>query len=146
MLGRFRKTYAELSITKEDIFYYVYGVLHSPEYRERFSADLKKMLPRIPFTEDFWAFSHAGRMLGEVHVGYESVEPWPVLEVRTEMPFSLDSQQTDDRKLYRVDKMRFAKSGKQEDRSTIVYNKYFTIMDIPLDAYDYVVNGKSAIE
>ena len=146
MLLRFREVYDDSGLTKEDIFYYVYGVLHSPEYRERFGADLKKMLPRIPFAEDFWVFSNAGRELGDTHVRYESLEPWPVSEMRTEMPFTADGQQVDDQTLYPVEKMRFGKNGKEADRSTIKYNQYMTLTDIPLGAYDYVVNGKSAIE
>jgi predicted helicase len=146
MLDQYRQVYADSSITKEDIFYYVYGVLHSPEYRERFEADLKKMLPRIPFTEDFWAFSNAGRELGEMHVGYESVEPWPVTETRTKMPLSGNGQTLDDKTLYRVTKMKWAGGARTPDKSIIVYNEHFTLSDIPLEAYDYIVNGKSAIE
>jgi len=146
VVHKFRGFYGEPAITKEDIFYFVYGVLHSPEYRERFAADLKKMLPRIPFTEDFWTFSNAGRELGGLHVGYESVEPWSVTETLTAMPFSADGQQVDDRALYRVEKMRFGKDGKMVDKSTIIYNQYITLGDIPLEAYGYIVNGKSAIE
>jgi predicted helicase len=146
MLEQYRQVYDDPSIMKEDIFYSVYGLLHSQEYRERFASDLTKMLPRIPFNEDFWSFSKAGRELGDLHVGYELVEPWRVTEIRTAMPFSADGQQVDDRTLYRVQKMRWGKDGKATDRSTIVYNSYFTLTDIPLEAYDYVVNGKSAIE
>ena len=146
MWQQYRNVYDDPSISKEDIFYYVYGVLHSPEYRTRFEADLKKMLPRIPFTDDFWAFSRAGRELGDLHVGYESVEPWPVTETRQQMPFSPDGQHLDSRVLYRVEKMRFGKNGRTVDKSVIVYNNYITLSDIPLDAYDYIVNGKSALE
>jgi predicted helicase len=145
-LRQFQEVHNDTAIAKEDIFYYVYGVLHSPEYRERFAADLKKMLPRIPFTEDFHSFSNAGRELGDLHVGYESVEPWPVTEIHTQMPFTADGQQRDDRMLYRVEKMRWGKNGKTVDKSVIKYNDYFTLSDIPLEAYDYIVNGKSAIE
>ena len=77
-LQQFRSAYGDRSITKDDIFYYVYGVLHSPEYRERFEADLSKMLPRIPFAKDFWAFAKAGRELGDLHVGYVDAEPHEV--------------------------------------------------------------------
>ena len=81
----FRATY-DAKITKEDIFYYVYGVLHSPEYRSRFASDLKKMLPRIPFTwetADFWTFSQAGRDLAQWHLNYETVDPYPLREHST---------------------------------------------------------------
>jgi predicted helicase len=146
ILKQYQKIYDDPSITKEDIFYYVYGVLHSPEYRERFGDDLKKMLPRIPFTEDFWAFSSGGRELGEIHVGYESVQPWPVTETRTKMPFSADGQGLDDRTVYRVEKMKWGGNARNPDKSVIIYNSHFTLSDIPQDAYDYIVNGKSAIE
>lgn len=129
-------------VTKEDIFYYVYGVLHSPEYRERFAADLKKMLPRIPFVpsaEAFWAFSRAGRELAEWHLNYETVEPWSLTEITN------DDSQVDD--FYRVEKMRFGKGqGGKPDKTTIIYNANLTLSGIPMEAYDYVVNGKSAIE
>ena len=130
------------SVTKEDIFYYVYGLLHSPDYRTRFAADLKKMLPRIPFVEskdDFWAFAKAGRELAHWHLDYESVDPWPVDEV-IERSVGTD-------KLYRVEKMRFGKNADgSPDKTTIIYNAFITLRDIPLTAYDYVVNGKSALE
>jgi len=122
---------------KEDIFYYVYGLLHSPEYRGRFAADLKKMIPRLPMAPDFWAFSKAGRELAGWHLGYESVEPWPV--------DGLPSAQAAPEQL-RVDKMRFGGSGRAEDRSTLVFNAHITLRGIPPEAYDYQVNGKSAIE
>lgn len=124
-------------ITKEDIFYYVYGILHSPEYRERYASDLKKMIPRIPMAADFWSFSRAGRELAEWHLGYETVEPWP-LEGLPAATTPLES--------LRVEKMRFAGSGKNVDRSTIVINRHVTLRGIPAEAYDYQVNGKSAIE
>ncbi|MGG4002375.1 type ISP restriction/modification enzyme, partial [Geobacillus stearothermophilus] len=140
-LGEFRRRYGE-EVNKEDIFYYVYGVLHSPEYRERFAADLKKMLPRIPAVasaEDFWAFSKAGRDLAYWHLNYETIEPWPVDEIHQ------GNLKTDN--FYRVEKMRFGKgkNGKQ-DKTTIIYNSNIILSGIPLEAYDYVVNGKSAIE
>jgi hypothetical protein len=81
---RFEKHYADGGITKEDVFYYAYGLFHSPEYRQRFAADLKKMLPRIPMAPDFWAFSKAGRDLARWHLGYESVDPFPLEGLKTD--------------------------------------------------------------
>ncbi len=127
-------------VTKEDIFYYVYGILHSPEYRTTFEADLKKMLPRIPLVDkpdDFIAFSQAGRKLADLHLNYESVEPYQGVNVAIK---SVNPN-------YEVEKMRFGKlDSKTADKSVIFYNNQITISDIPLEAYDYVVNGKSAIE
>ncbi|HRO46086.1 type ISP restriction/modification enzyme [Agriterribacter sp.] len=122
-------------LTKEDIFYYVYGFLHSRQYRETFANDLKKMLPRLPLVEpvkDFWAFSKAGRQLAELHLNYESVAPYPDVKV-----------EGDDSESYMVEKMRFPKKGQ---KNTIIYNSRITVSNIPAKAYEYVVNGKSAIE
>jgi predicted helicase len=136
-LVEFRKKYRDDSITKEDIFWYIYGMLHSQEYRQRFAADLKKMLPRISFAEDFWAFSNAGRNLAEWHLNYESVEPYPLTE---------QSKLFMEGKNYLVTKMTFGKKNGKPDKGVIVYNEYLTLHDIPQEAYEYIVNGKSAIE
>lgn len=129
-----RKQYAK-NVTKEDIFYYVYGFLHSKEYREIFANDLKKMLPRLPLVEDvrdFWAFSKAGRKLAELHLNYENVASYANAKITG-----------DDGNFYTVEKMRFPKKGQT---NTIFYNSKITISNIPLKAYEYIVNGKSAIE
>lgn len=133
------------SLTKEDIFYYVYGLLHSTDYRERFADDLRKSLPRIPIVErveDFMAFSQAGRALAALHLGYEGYPaPEGVVVTTAEQPASMDEYD-----YYRVEKMTFPKGVKKNEASdTIHYNSRITITNIPLEAYDYVVNGKSAI-
>ena len=123
------------TLEKEDIFYYVYGFLHSATYRETFANDLKKMLPRLPLVEDahdFWKFSKAGRQLAELHLNYETLAPFAGVNVTG-----------DDGKFYTVEKMRFPK---KDQKDTIVYNSKITISNIPAQAYEYVVNGKSAIE
>ena len=137
ILNQCRERYGH-KVIKEDIFYYVYGLLHSKDYREQFAADLKKMLPRIPLVEkpsDFWDFSKAGRELAELHLNYESVPAYPNVNVVGE-----------DSGKFKVEKMSFAKSGKDVDKTTIIYNSYIKITNIPLEAYDYVINGKSALE
>lgn len=141
ILERAIKQYGK-SVTKEDVFYYVYGILHSPDYRETFANDLKKMLPRIPLVDkpkDFWAFSKAGRKLAELHINYESVEPFEGVEV--DMP--QDKLQMDAYAFYSVTKLRYPKKDQKE---TILYNSRITINNIPEKAYEYVVNGKSAID
>lgn len=141
ILADFRAAY-EAKLTKEDIFYYVYGVLHSPEYRTRFASDLKKMLPRIPFTRataDFWKFSRAGRQLAQWHLNYETVAPYPVQEHTSALAL-------DPAKDFLVQKMAFGRKDKQVDKTVIAYNSQITLSGIPLEAYDYVVNGKPAIE
>lgn len=132
-------------VTKEDIFYYVYGILHSPEYRTTFATDLKKSLPRLPLVEnadDFWAFSEAGRELAKLHINYETVDPYRKCQV-VYAPLTTKGEGMN----YRVEKMRFAKKdSKTADKSIIHYNAGITIEDIPAEAYEYVVNSKSAIE
>ena len=164
MLERCRKEFGE-KVTKEDIFYYIYAVLHSPDYRKRFEADLKKSLARIPLCKtgaEFTAFVKAGKKLGDLHCGYEKQEPWKdcVVDVKPAQGKLEGHDGEGAVATYAMTKMRFAKkehpvdenkNGKLdrwelEDRSRIIYNDRITIRGIPLAAYDYVVNGKSAIE
>ncbi|MFC9836509.1 DEAD/DEAH box helicase [Rhodococcus sp. NPDC127530] len=134
-LAEYRKAYGS-AMTKDDIFFYVYGILHSPTYRAEFASNLKKMLPRIPQVKDFYGFSEAGRALSELHIGYENVAPYEDL---TETATGAASAE----ELYRVQKMTF---GKGKDRSTIIYNNHITLSGIPDDAYRYTLGSKSAIE
>jgi predicted helicase len=138
ILGDFKSTY-DAKIHKEDIFYYIYGILHSPEYKSRFESDLNKMLPRIPFAQDFWAFSKAGRELAKWHLNYETVAPYKLTQ-------HVDEMELFPKKLYRVQKMTFGKNSKEVDKTTIIYNSHITLSGIPLEAYDYVVNGRPALE
>jgi len=136
-LAHFQEAYPGEAISKEDLFYYVYGLLHSPDYRERYADNLSKELPRIPRVKtaaDFWAFSKAGRKLAECHLNYETVKPYP-LTIDTKGPLT-DAD-------YRVEKMKLAKKG---DKTTVIYNGKITLRDIPETAWDYVVNGKAALD
>ncbi len=164
------------AITKEHIFYYVYGLLHSNQYRERFADDLKKSLPRIPIVDnvqDFMAFYKAGKELADLHLNYEQGineqitgqdgdylfhANMPMLAHRSlgvKVIGDIDiwqSEWTDETYQYfAVDKMKFAKvrdeNGKLvADKTRIIYNGHITIENIPLKAYEYIVNGKSAID
>lgn len=144
ILKEVRSRYHASNITKEMIFYYVYGLLHSPIYRERFAADLKKSLPRIPIVEkveDFMDFYKCGKKLADLHLKYEDVPPCPGVVVKGDRKATGEDSDYD---YFRVwDKMKF-KSKK--DKSTIIYNGNITIENIPAKAYEYIVNGKSAIE
>jgi len=132
MLQKFREHYGERKITKEDIFYYVYGILHSRCYQERFAVDLKKQLPRIPFADDFRTFSQAGRQLAELHLNYDTVKMYPLKEIITGTTPDCN-----------VEQMRYA--GKT-DKSRIIYNASLTLDGIPPEAGKYMVNGKSALD
>lgn len=143
-LAHFQAAFPFETITKEDVFYYIYGLLHSDDYKKRYADNLTKELPRIPCVKKgagFWAFSKAGRDLAELHINYETVTPYPVHFAGGSL--LMDSFEDKD---YRVEQMKFAKKGKEVDRSTVIYNHKITMAGIPLEAYDYVVNGKPALE
>ena len=145
-LAYFKAAYLGETISKEDLFYYLYGVLHSEDYRTRYRNNLMKQLPRLPTVPDvadFRTFQTAGRTLAELHLDYESVAPWPVtINDGKGLPNDVEPE-----RLYCVEKMKFGRGrGSKKDRSTIIYNSYVTVTNIPLEAYDYVVNDKSAIQ
>lgn len=145
-LVHFQAAYPFETITKDDLFHYVYGLLHSDDYRARFADNLSKQLPRIPAVkgeENFWAFVEAGRRLVNLHCDYEQVEPYPVTFARGDTSLA---QPDDPEHFYRVEQMKFAGKRPNLDKSTVIYNANITITGIPLAAYEYVVNGKSALE
>lgn len=140
-LKHFQDAYPTETISKEDIFYYVYGLLHSEDYRTRYADNLTKELPRIPCVkkaQDFWVFSKAGRDLAHLHLNYEIIEPY-----KAKLDLGGKSlKQLEDKDFY-VTKMKFPK---KDQKDTVVFNNAITIREIPVEAYDYVVNGKSALE
>ncbi|WP_019223901.1 type ISP restriction/modification enzyme, partial [Bartonella rattaustraliani] len=147
-LAHFKAAYPDEKITKDDLFYYIYGILHSEDYRARYTDNLSKELPRIPCVktaEDFWAFVNAGRELGHLHMNYETVAPYPVT-FKKGNPKLTDIPNPE--KFYYVTEMKFAKvkKCKEKDKSTVIYNRHITMTDIPLEAYEYIVNGKPALE
>lgn len=132
-LMSFRARYGA-GVTKDEIFYYMYGLLHSGEYRQQFAADLKKTLPRLPFVRNFNSFAEAGERLMRLHLDFEAAEPYPLTETKS------------DNADYRVVKMRYAKSGKFSDRSTLIYNSGVTLSGIPEDAHEYMLGPRSALD
>lgn len=145
-LSYFLESYPNEKISKEDLFYYIYGLLHSTDYKTRYADNLAKEMPRIPRVAkaaDFWAFSSAGRSLADLHVGYENLKPYPVQIDGGALLLNSFAPQD-----FRVTQMKFAKgkNGEKHDKSTVIYNHKITMSGIPLEAYDYVVNGKPALE
>ena len=162
-LEHFRKNYSDKKITKWDIFYYVYGVLHHPEYRAKFAENLKRELPRIPLTKDFWGFSKAGKELARLHIEYEGLEPYPLKFIETssgvlgtDVAASLPRHggvkpplRNADLKVgatiplsYRVeDKMRLAK-----DHRSLKVNDSLTLGGIPPETFEYRLGNRSALE
>ncbi|WP_218835535.1 DEAD/DEAH box helicase [Streptomyces sp. SA15] len=143
-LAAYRKTYADTAptLTKDDIFFYVYGLLHSPAYREAYAADLKKSLPRIPKVRGFLAFTEAGRQLSELHINYESAKPFG--GIVTALSNTRPDMSQDE--LFRVAKMKIPKTKGVQDRTRIVYNNHVTLENIPEEAYEYQLGARSAIE
>ena len=145
-LNVFREAYSSLNVDHDLLFDYIYGLLHSPDYRERFGKNLLKQLPRIPAVaraDDFMAFAQAGRILGDLHVNYEQA-PLPDGVLVNGKPFGANGLAKED---HRVTKMRFAgRRGKDLDRSTVIYNHRITVSRIPDEAYNYSVNGRTPVE
>ena len=130
-LAQFQAHYGDETIGKWDIFHYVYGLLHHPTYRERYQVNLKRDLPRLPYAPDFWEFAKAGKRLGEIHVGYEDVDAYPLRFVETpDTPLD-----------WRVEKMRLSK-----DKTQLKYNDFLTLDGIPAKAFDYRLGNRSALE
>ncbi|MCX5615716.1 DEAD/DEAH box helicase family protein [Bombella sp. TMW 2.2559] len=152
-MAYFRQAWPKAQFDEEDVFYYIYGLLHAPDYRSRYATSLSKELPRIPCvkTEDgFWAFSKAGRELVELHLGYETAEPYFALDDAAHVHIKTRPGLTDEQ-LYRVEKMAFAKTRNEDDKripdhTHLIYNDHIEVTGIPLEAYEYQVNGKSALE
>ncbi|MEV8267375.1 type ISP restriction/modification enzyme [Microbacterium sp. NPDC076911] len=141
-LGEYQREYGA-QVTKDNVFFYVYGLLHSPEYRKRYASDLKKQLPRIPMVpgrDRFEAFADAGRKLSELHIGYEGVEPYPLTEVSTKFTPS------DPFEKFEVKKMRYGGKAGAWDKTRIVYNSHIDIEGIPEDAQRYMLGSRSALD
>jgi predicted helicase len=133
-VAQFRAEYKDESITKLDIFHYVYALLHHPTYRTTYAANLKRELPRIPFVKsaaDFRALVSAGGRLADLHVNYEAQPEYPLERV----------EQADTALDWRVERMRLSK-----DKSSIVYNDFLTLEGIPAEAFEYRLGNRSALE
>ena len=141
-LRSFREHYRDDSITKDDIFDYVYGVLHAPGYRDEFANDLSKMIPRIPLAPDFRAFAEAGQRLADLHLNYETCEQYPHLKVEPITPSLLWEEKPEH---FRLGKraMRFAD---RDTKTTLTINEHVCLSGIPEEAHRYVVNGRTPLE
>lgn len=130
-LEQYRSHYFDEKISKWDLFYYVYGLLHHPGYRTKFADNLKHELPRIPFAPDFWAFSRAGQSLAGFHLNYEKLKPWNLKWIETPgVPLS-----------YRVQKMKLNK-----DKTVLTVNESLALGDIPPEVFEYRLGNRSALD
>ena len=131
-LTQFQTHYKDNTISKSDIFHYTYGILHHPDYRERYQENLKRDLPHIPFAEDFWGFAKAGARLADLHVNYESQPEYDKLN-----PIETPGMQVH----LSVDRMRFSK-----DKTRLKYNDFLTLEGVPLEVFAYRLGNRSALE
>ena len=143
-LDRFQGHYGDPTITKDDIWAYLYGVLHARDWRNAYASELRKDLPSIPFAADFRAFQQAGQQLIDLHLGYETCEPWPLDIVTTGNP--------DDPDLYRIDrtmawgKIRNTEGKLVPDKTVLQINTRCRMEGIPDEAHEYEVNGKTPLD
>ncbi len=128
-LTEFRENYKDKKIKKEDIFHYVYGVLHDPEYRAKYELNLKREFPRVPFYKDFWQWANWGAGLMEMHIGYETVKPYALTK-------NTVGDDTDPKAKLRADK----------DEGLILLDANTTLSGVPQQAWDYKLGNRSALE
>ena len=143
VLKDIRQSIGQEQITNEMLFQYIYAALHSPEYRNKYANNLSKELPRIPIvktSQKFFTLVEAGKELIRLHVDYEKVDKYPITIKQGDFQFA---NIKDPKSFFRVTKMKFQN---KKDKSTVFYNDNITIQNIPLEAYEYVVNKKSALE
>ena len=131
-LAEFRNHYSDDTLTKWDIFHYTYGLLHHPTYREKYQANLKRDLPHIPFAKDFWGFAKVGARLADLHVNYESQPEYDGLKFTQNLNVPLN---------WDVQKMKLSR-----DKTSLVYNEFLTLGNIPEQAFDYRLGTRSALE
>jgi predicted helicase len=130
-IAEFRTHYNDATITKWDIFHYTYALLHSSEYRERYAANLKRELPRIPYAPDFRAYADAGKELTDLHINYEQQPEYPLEHI----------ENPNAKLTFTVEKMRLGR-----DKSSLLYNDFLTLSGIPAETYTYRLGNRSALE
>ena len=143
IFSKFKEKYSNKKISKDDIFYYIYALLHSQDYLKKYEINLSKDLPNIPILkkhEDFKLYSNSGRQLAKLHTNYDEEEKYPLEIIISK------KEKYDNLKLFRVEKMKYYSKNQKKDLSTIIYNKFITLKNIPLEAYDYIIYGKPAID
>ncbi len=141
-LEQFHDRYGD-HISKDDVWEYLYGVMHAPDWRERYKHDLQRNLPRVPLAEDFEAFRAAGRTIMDLHINYETCDEHPLVCL---VDNEVDTGEADPQ-AYRIDKrMRWAKNGKETDRSVLEVNHRCKLIDIPDEAHQYTVSGRTPLD
>ena len=144
-LPHFQAAYPGKVMTEDDLFYYIYGILHSEDYRTRYANNLMKELPRIPRVatyEQFMTFANAGRKLADLHVNFEDVEPYAGIQIE----YTKEGSPSYRVKQMNWDKIKGKTGNAAKDKSTLIYNDWITVKNVPLEAQEYIVNKKSALD
>ncbi len=145
-LDEFRSHYRDETITKDDIWEYLYGVMHAPDWRERYRFDLQRNLPRVPFAPDFETFRRAGRYLMDLHINYETVPEWPLTCLVDDQP----DEGSADPDAYHITqkRMRWGKdeTTKAQDRSVFIVNDRCRLVGIPAETHEYTVSGRTPLD
>ena len=135
-LRQFRERYGDEGITAEDVFAYVYAMLHDPAYRQKFEIDLRREFPRVYFQEDFAWWAGKGRELLDLHLGFETAEPWPLERVEIDMDGQDGRDRGNPRVMLRAD----------EKRGIIRLDEQTTLAGVPNEAWWYELGSRSALE
>lgn len=143
-LDEFRTNYGDTGIGKDDIWEYLYGVMHAPDWRQRYECHLQKSLPRVPFAPDFEPFRAAGRELMDLHIGYETCQEHPA--VVCELDGEPDSGGSEDPEAYRLKKLKWGKTEqKEDDFSVLEINPRCRLANIPAEAQNYTISGRTPL-
>jgi len=130
-LEQFRTHYHDDRISKWDIFHYAYALLHHPSYREKYAANLRRELPRIPYAPDFRIFAKAGAKLADLHVNYEKQAEYPLQRLESK----------DALLNWRVEKMKLSR-----DKTQLIYNDFLRLGGIPPEVFEYRLGNRSALD
>jgi predicted helicase len=130
-LEQYQSHYADSTITKWEIFYSIYALLHQPSYRQKYAANLRRALPHIPFVNDFHGYAEIGRRLAELHVHYDKQPEYPLEWVENPA----------EKLNWRVERMKLSK-----DKRELIYNDFLTLRGIPATIFEYRLGNRSALE
>ena len=142
-LSFFREKLVNKKITKDDIFYYIYGIFHSEEYKSKFKNNLSKEMARIPVSNKFETFSEIGKKLADIHLNFDNTKKYEGAEIEFANP---DLKKKDPKSYYKVDKIILKNKESASGKSYIIYNNNIVIRNIPNEVFSYQINGKSALE
>lgn len=153
-LEQFATQYKDKKIKKEDIFHYVYAVLHNPAYRKKYELNLKREFPRIPFYKDFWQWAQWGKQLMDLHINYEDAKPYPITVIASKAKQSVKKQKQKEffpkvkepEPMFGLKEKIKVKLKADKQNSTIEIDELTTLKEIPKEVWEYKLGNRSAVE